>query len=78
MDNETRMYIFEGIGGETRGMEMFYKENMRTRPNDRKYTLLYNPEVRFKNRLYLEFNCSIKKIKLRENLRATMGAPDIY
>ena len=78
MDNETRMYIFEGIGGESRGMEMFYKDNMRTRPNDRKYTLLYNPDVRFKNRLYTEFNCSIKKIKLRENLRALMGAPDVY
>ena len=57
---------------------MFYKENMRQRPNDRKYTLLYNPDVRFKNRQYIEFNCSIKKIKLRENLRAIMGAPDVY
>lgn len=50
MDSETRMYIFEGLGGEGRGIEMFYKENMRQRPNDRKYTLLYNPDVRFKNR----------------------------
>lgn len=78
MDHETRMYIFEGIGGENRGVEMFYNDNMRTRPNDRKYTLLYNPDVRFKNRLYTEFNCSIKKIKLRENLRALMGAPDVF
>ena len=78
MDHETRMYIFEGLGGEGRGIEMFYKENMRARPNDRKYTLLYNPDVRFKNRNYLEFNAAIKKIKLRENLRAIMGAPDVY
>lgn len=78
MDSETRMYIFEGLGGEGRGIEMFYKDNMRQRPNDRKYTLLYNPDVRFKNRQYIEFNCSIKKIKLRENLRAIMGAPDVY
>ena len=78
MDNETRMYIFEGLGGEGRGIEMFYKENMRERPNDRKYTLLYNPDVRFKNRNYTEFNAAIKKIKLRENLRSIMGAPDVY
>jgi hypothetical protein len=51
MDSETRMYIFEGLGGEGRGMHEFYKENMRERPNDRKYTLLYNPDVRFKNRI---------------------------
>lgn len=78
IDSETRMYIFEGLGGANRGIEMFYKENMRERPNDRKYTLLYNPDVRFKNRIYLDFNCSIKKIKLRENLRSLMGAPDVY
>ena len=78
MDSETRMYIFEGLGGAGRGIELFYKDNMRDRPNDRKYTLLYNPDVRFKNRMYLDFNASIKKIKLRENLRALMGAPDVY
>lgn len=78
MDSETRMYIFEGLGGEGRGIHEFYKENMRQRPNDRKYTLLYNPDVRFKNRMYLDFNVAIKKIKLREPLRSIMGAPDVY
>ena len=78
MDSETRMYILEGLGGEGRGIHQFYVENMRLRPNDRKYTLLYNPDVRFKNRLYLDFNCVIKKIKLREPLRQIMGAPDVY
>lgn len=78
MDSETRMYIFEGLGGEGRGIHEFYKENMRQRPNDRKYTLLYNPDVRFKNRMYLDFNVAIKKIKLREPLRQIMGAPDVY
>ena len=78
MDSETRMYIFEGLGGEGRGMHEFYKENMRQRPNDRKYTLLYNPDVRFKNRMYLDFNVAIKKIKLREPLRQIMGAQDVY
>lgn len=69
MDTETRMYIFEGLGGEGRGINEFYKENMRSKPNDRKYTLLYSPDVRFKNRMYLDFNVAIKKIKLREPLR---------
>ena len=39
------------------------------RPNDKKYTLLYNHDVKFKNRLYLDFNVAIKKIKLRDPLR---------
>lgn len=78
MDSETRMYILEGLGGESRGMHQFYLDNMRDRPNDRKYSLLYNPNIRFKNRIYLDFNATIKKIKLRDQLRATMGSPDIY
>mgnify|MGYP007038725969 FL=1 len=78
MDSETRMYIFEGLGGEGRGVHQFYQENMRQRPNDRKFTLLYNPDVRFKNRIYLDFNVAIKKVKLREPLRQIMGAPDVY
>jgi len=78
MDQEYRMYILEGLGGEGRGIHQFYLDNMRERPNDRKYTLLYNPDVRFKNRMYLDFNVAIKKIKLREALTKIMGAPDVY
>jgi hypothetical protein len=40
--------------------------------------MLYNPDVRFKNRLYLDFNVQIKKIKLRDPLTRIMGAPDVY
>jgi hypothetical protein len=78
MDSETRMYILEGLGGEDKGVQQFYQANLRQKPNDRQYTLLYNPDVRFKDRLYLDFNCLIKKIKLREPLRQIMAAPDVY
>ena len=78
IDSETRMYILEGLGGEGRGIHEFYMDNLREKPNDRKYTLLYNPDVRFKNRIYLDFNATIKKVKLRDPLRQTMGSPDIY
>jgi len=40
--------------------------------------MLYNPEVRFKNRMYLDFNVALKKIRLRDNLQTIMGAPDVY
>mmetsp|Transcript_4970 Transcript_4970/g.3585 ORF Transcript_4970/g.3585 Transcript_4970/m.3585 type:complete len:224 (-) Transcript_4970:291-962(-) len=78
MDAEMRMYIFEGLGGENKAMNKFYLENERQRPNDKKYKLIYNPEVRFKNRLYLDFNVMIKKIKLRDTISKIMGAPDVY
>lgn len=78
MDQENRIYIFEGLGGEDRAMYQLYQDNLRQRPNDRKYKMLYNPEVHFKNRLYLDFNVQIKKIKLRDPLTKIMGAPDVY
>ena len=40
--------------------------------------LLYNPEIRFKNRAYLDFNVTIKKIKFRINLAKLMASPDVY
>jgi len=40
--------------------------------------MIYNPEIRFKNRLYQEFNVAIKKIKLRDSLSMIMSDPDIY
>lgn len=40
--------------------------------------MLYNPDVRYKNRIYLDFNVQIKKIKLRDTLTKIMGAPDVY
>jgi len=78
MDSEFRMFILEGLGGKGRGIDLFYRANERTRPNDKKFKMLYNPEVRFKNRLYLDFNVSIKKIRLRDPLTKIMGAPDVY
>jgi hypothetical protein len=78
MDAECRIYIIEGLGGRGFGMSKFYEQNMRQRPNDKKFKLIYNPEVRFKNRLYLEFNVQIKKIKLRDTITKIMGSPDVY
>jgi len=40
--------------------------------------MLYNPQVRFKNRLYMDFQVAIKKIRLRDPLTKIMGQPDIY
>ena len=78
MDNEFRMFIIEGLGGKGRGVHQFYKTNERQRPNDKKFKMLYNPQVRYKSRLYLDFNVSIKKIKLRDTLTKIMGSPDVY
>lgn len=78
MDVEFRMFIIEGLGGKGHGMDRFYKANEREKPNDGKFTMLYNPAVRFKHRMYMDFNCTIKKIRLRDTLTKIIGAPDVY
>ena len=72
------MLVLEGIGGEGNSMEKFYQANERERPNDKKFKMLYNPDIKFKNRIYQDFNCAIKRIKLRNSLTSTIAAPDIY
>ena len=68
IDSEMRIYIIEGLGGEGKAMNLFYLSNERQHTNDRRFKMIYNPEIKFKNRLYQDFNCSIKKIKLRDSL----------
>ena len=72
------MFIVEGLGGPGKGMEKFYRSNERTRPNDKKFKMLYNPQVRFKNRMYTDFHVSMKRIKLRDTLTSIMGRSDVY
>ena len=43
MDSEMRMFIIEGLGGRGHGLDIFYKSNERSRPNDKKFKMLYNP-----------------------------------
>jgi len=47
-----RCYIFEGLGGIGNCMDEFYRENERETPNNKKFKMLYNPEIKFRDRIY--------------------------
>jgi hypothetical protein len=55
MDPEMRVFVFEGLGGPGKAIDQLYKANERTKPNDKKFKMLYNPNIRYKNRIYLDF-----------------------
>jgi hypothetical protein len=78
MDSEFRMIVIEGLGGKGHSMNKFYQKNERSEPNQRRLKLLYNPQIRFKHRIYLDFNASIKRIKLRDTLTKIMSSPDVF
>ena len=52
IDKEMRMYVLEGLGGEGSSMNQMYKANEREHTNDGRFKMIYNPDIRFKNRLY--------------------------
>ncbi len=52
IDKEMRMYIIEGLGGPGKSMNQFYLANEREHTNDRRFKMIYNPDIRYKHRLY--------------------------
>jgi len=64
--------------GKGHSMNKFYKMNERTQPNKKRLKLLYNPAVKFKYRMYWDFNVCLKRIKLRDTLTKTMSSPNVF
>ena len=78
MDAEFRIIVLEGIGGRGWSMHKFYEQNQREVANTRRCKMLYNPDIKFKDRMYLDFNVTLKKIKLRDTPTEIMASPDMY
>ena len=76
IDGEFRMYVIEGIS--ERGMRQFELNIPREVPNSEGFKILRNKHVLFKDRIYMQFNITIKKIKIREKLTELLMSPDLY
>ena len=46
------MYVIEGLSGPNHGMHKFYLANERQHTNDKRFKMLFNPDILFKNRMY--------------------------
>lgn len=76
IDFDKRMYVLEGL---SRGsMAKIEKLVPMLNPNSPKCTILKNKGVLFQERLYLDFNAHLKKIKLRDTLEEIVTDPSIY
>ena len=47
-------------------------------PNTISFKIFRNKIIKFPNRLYLDFNCDIKKIKLRDKMENILKNQNIY
>ncbi|CAG9313544.1 unnamed protein product [Blepharisma stoltei] len=76
IDMDCRLYVLEGLGGGC--IDKMAEELARTQANTDTLKYLMNSEVKFDERLYINFGPDLKRIKLRENLAKTLLNPDIY
>jgi len=67
IDNEYRMFIIEGKSDGV--MKELAEKVPITDPNTDTFKIFRNLDVRFRERLYADFNLEIKRIRLRENLK---------
>ena len=70
------MFVFEGLS--EGAMAILEKEIPRLEPNSDKFKILKNIDLKFKERIFLDFNMEILRIRLREKLDNILSKPDIY
>jgi hypothetical protein len=76
IDYDKRMYVLEGLSrGAMAKIETLVPMEA---PNSPNCTILKNKWVLFQERIYLDFNCQLKKIKLRDTLEEILPDPSIY
>ena len=66
IDNEFRLFVLEGVS--TGGMKKLAEALPRNDPNSERFKILKNPDIKFKERIYTEFNVEIKRVLLYYNL----------
>lgn len=76
IDSDIRLYVIEGL---LEGcIKTLISQLPRQQANESNFKYLMNLEVKFDQRLYLEFGADLKRIKLREPLQKILMNPDIY
>jgi hypothetical protein len=76
IDDHYRMIVIEGLADH--GMKDLAALVPRERQNDEQTRIIWNPDLRFKHRLYAIFNVDMKKVKLRDPLPVISRSPEIY
>jgi len=73
-----RVMVVEGL--RDRGLQAVVEAvpNRLARRNGADYKLLYNPSVRFANRLYGDFGPTLKQIKMKQSLQEIASRPELY
>lgn len=76
LDDDVRIIVLECIANRAlSGTLSFLK---RDSLNNASYTLLHNTAIQFPERLYTDFGCALKFIRVRNGMKALSHRPDLY
>lgn len=76
IDKDYRIIILEGLAGGS--MDELAKKIPKANANTEMFKIQRNPKQTFSQRIYLDFNVDMKKIKLRKSINNLTYNPDIY
>lgn len=76
IDRQYRIYILEGVAGGS--MKELSKRLPKNNDNTKSFKILRNETMTFFDRMYLEYNCDLKRIKLLRSINTLTERPDIY
>lgn len=62
IDNEYRTFILEGLSD--KAMKRLEEEFPKDQPNSKDIKIFKNSELKFKSRLYIDFNIDVKKVRI--------------
>ena len=76
VDADWRVIVVEGLV--SGAMQAMVSRVARSFPNSDTRRYLFNPEIQFPDRLYPQFNVTLKDIRLRDPLVTIMKSPGLY
>ncbi|EGR26983.1 hypothetical protein IMG5_203820 [Ichthyophthirius multifiliis] len=76
LDDDFRLFVFEGLSDGV--MKLLDEKIPINEPNSESFKILKNSDIKFKERIYQDFNLEIKRIRLRNTLKQILQNADIY
>lgn len=76
IDRHYRLYILEGVSGGS--MQELAKRLPKKNDNTPSFKMMRNEKTTFNDRMFLDYNCDIKRIKLLRTIKTLVEKPDIY
>lgn len=78
IDSQHRLFILEGLTGEGNSISLLKEYFPKTEQNDGAFKVIRNEKMTFAKRLYVDFECDLKRIKLYKTIHRLTLTNEVY